>query len=334
MKDKRIKLDKGITLIALVITIIVLLILAGVAISMLSGENGILRKAAEAKTKTEEGQKQEETALLSMELETYFQTENKKYKCSNGFITGIEVETKVSELQSALPEGYMVKAVDGTDKFTATDNGKEDGTPIVTTGLTIQKDSKTVARTVIFGDTNCDGKIKQEDADPITNIVTNVEGKQEYGQYVLIAMDVNHDNVINTEDSNIISNYVLGKSNILQNKYASSLNGLLAESYLSIQSKYIDIFKENIKKTSYTIEWSEENNLYLLRGIDKDTMTVDNLLKILLGDLSESNNSICIYGIKDDDYVKLDKNSKMDDYSLIQLDREDSENIMLCYIKY
>ena len=48
-----IKKQKGITLIALVITIIVLLILAGVAISMLSGENGILKQAAEAKTETE-----------------------------------------------------------------------------------------------------------------------------------------------------------------------------------------------------------------------------------------------------------------------------------------
>jgi len=50
---KRFKNSKGITLIALVITIIVLLILAGVAISMLSGENGILKQAAEAKTETE-----------------------------------------------------------------------------------------------------------------------------------------------------------------------------------------------------------------------------------------------------------------------------------------
>ena len=53
------KNNKGITLIALVITIIVLLILAGVAISMLSGENGILRQAADAKTKTEEKSQQE-----------------------------------------------------------------------------------------------------------------------------------------------------------------------------------------------------------------------------------------------------------------------------------
>ena len=46
------KENKGITLIALVITIIVLLILAGVSIATLTGENGILTKANEAKDKT------------------------------------------------------------------------------------------------------------------------------------------------------------------------------------------------------------------------------------------------------------------------------------------
>ena len=48
------KEEKGITLIALVITIIVLLILAGVSIAMLTGENGILTKARLAKQKTDE----------------------------------------------------------------------------------------------------------------------------------------------------------------------------------------------------------------------------------------------------------------------------------------
>ena len=40
--------QKGVTLIALVITIIVLLILAGVSIAMLSGENGILTSATKS----------------------------------------------------------------------------------------------------------------------------------------------------------------------------------------------------------------------------------------------------------------------------------------------
>ena len=47
------KKEKGITLIALVITIIVLLILAAVSITMLTGENGILSQAQKAKSDTE-----------------------------------------------------------------------------------------------------------------------------------------------------------------------------------------------------------------------------------------------------------------------------------------
>lgn len=46
------KKENGITLIALVITIIVLLILAGVSIAMLTGDNGILNKATDASEKT------------------------------------------------------------------------------------------------------------------------------------------------------------------------------------------------------------------------------------------------------------------------------------------
>ena len=48
MKKQKIE-EKGITLIVLVITIIVLLILAGVSIAMLTGNNGILTQASNAK---------------------------------------------------------------------------------------------------------------------------------------------------------------------------------------------------------------------------------------------------------------------------------------------
>ena len=51
-KGKNMK-NKGITLIALVITIIVLLILAAVSIATLTGENGILTRATDAKEQTE-----------------------------------------------------------------------------------------------------------------------------------------------------------------------------------------------------------------------------------------------------------------------------------------
>ena len=59
--------NKGITLIALVITIIVLLILAGVTIAALSGDNGILTRAKEAKEKTKQAQEDEKQKLSNME---------------------------------------------------------------------------------------------------------------------------------------------------------------------------------------------------------------------------------------------------------------------------
>ena len=58
-KKQKLKESKGITLIALVITIIVLLILAGVTIATLTGDNGILEKAGDAKTQTEQAKEDE-----------------------------------------------------------------------------------------------------------------------------------------------------------------------------------------------------------------------------------------------------------------------------------
>ena len=56
---KQTKKQKGITLIALVITIIVLLILAAVTINALSGDNGILKRAKDAKEQTNEKNQEE-----------------------------------------------------------------------------------------------------------------------------------------------------------------------------------------------------------------------------------------------------------------------------------
>ena len=63
MLNTKINKSKGITLIALVITIIVLLILAGVSIAMLTGENGILTQAQNAKKETERAKIIEEVQL-------------------------------------------------------------------------------------------------------------------------------------------------------------------------------------------------------------------------------------------------------------------------------
>ena len=56
----------GITLISLVVTIIILLILAGISLNLLIGDNGILKKAALAKEKTEIAQLEENIKLATL----------------------------------------------------------------------------------------------------------------------------------------------------------------------------------------------------------------------------------------------------------------------------
>ena len=85
------KTNQGITLIALVITIIVLLILAGVSISAVIGENGIATKAKEAKEATELAKEEEERVL--MEMEQYINSE---------FLEPISTDTTITEFNRTL----------------------------------------------------------------------------------------------------------------------------------------------------------------------------------------------------------------------------------------
>lgn len=98
--------NKGITLIALVITIIVLLILAGISIAMLTGENGILTKAQSAKTETEYANAKEKVELAIMGA-----------RADDGQITVAELKTEV---------GYQGGTVTGdTFPVTVTMDGHE-----------------------------------------------------------------------------------------------------------------------------------------------------------------------------------------------------------------
>ena len=63
----KIKKDKGVTLIALVVTIIVLLILAGVSVTTLTGENGVITQAVKSKKMTELAQCKEEYQMFISE---------------------------------------------------------------------------------------------------------------------------------------------------------------------------------------------------------------------------------------------------------------------------
>ena len=91
---KKLETQKGITLIALVITIIILIILAGISISMLVGENGLITKSKEAKQNTQlaEGQENKELANLTEYLNGELD--------GNGGASNLPDDTTKPELQS------------------------------------------------------------------------------------------------------------------------------------------------------------------------------------------------------------------------------------------
>lgn len=73
--NKGIRSGKGVTLTALVITIIILLILAGITISVLSGPNGLIEKAklVANNTKIAEVKEKVELKLTNLSMETFEQ---------------------------------------------------------------------------------------------------------------------------------------------------------------------------------------------------------------------------------------------------------------------
>ena len=78
MKKDKLKQNSAITLIALVVTIVVLLILSGISISAVLGKNGILDKAKEAKYLTKLREYEERVTLIVASEKTLKVTENKE----------------------------------------------------------------------------------------------------------------------------------------------------------------------------------------------------------------------------------------------------------------
>lgn len=113
------KNEKGITLIALVITIIVLLILAGVSIAMLGGDNGLLSKSQESAAQTAIAGAKDEVGLIYQEslaefLETkYTDTEKGKTQSLVTIFSG-----KVNQMSDAKKHECTVTASTATGTVT------------------------------------------------------------------------------------------------------------------------------------------------------------------------------------------------------------------------
>ncbi len=118
--------QKGITLIALVITIIVLLILAGVSIAMLTGQNGILTQAQNSKTVTENKSAEEKVKLAVMGA-----------RADDGTLTVGKLRTELANYGGTVEgDTFPVTATVDEKSFTVDDKGNvtstgsSDETPI------------------------------------------------------------------------------------------------------------------------------------------------------------------------------------------------------------
>ena len=113
-KDKNMR-DKGITLIALVITIIVLLILAGVSIATLTGPNGLITRANEAKEKTEQAEEDELRKLTQVEAATYLKEH--EYTDVSGEKVTIPAQCAVSQVEgeNTLEDGLVIIDANGNE---------------------------------------------------------------------------------------------------------------------------------------------------------------------------------------------------------------------------
>ena len=162
---KQTKNNRGITLIALVITIIVLLILAGVSIAMLTGENGILTQATNAKEKTSKAEEEEKInmAVLGSSI------------ADNGYSEILDEASFRQELTNQF----------GNDGYDLVVNG--DGSFIITVKESQRKYYVNDDKTVI----NSDNIIEISSAEELANFREDVNSGNSYeGKAVLLTSDI------------------------------------------------------------------------------------------------------------------------------------------------
>ena len=144
MKNKRILKERGITLIALVVTIVVLLILAGVSINAIFSENGIIKRAKDAQNKMDQAVENDQKGINELSnwldsktngssggnttLKSY--EEAGKDANNNGVLTENATYTDSEKTTVTIPKGFKVSGVVKT--------GDTDGEQTVSTGLVIQ----------------------------------------------------------------------------------------------------------------------------------------------------------------------------------------------------
>ena len=159
MKKKKLKKgNEGITLVALVVTIVVLLILAGISLNLVLGQNGIISRAQDARNQTAEGKTNTEKAInaLTDEMEAYVK-ENEGGNGGNG------TPADLSKYNIGDEVAYTYDVVSGGYSLTAAQSG-------YTSDQTVAQSSTTLKWKIINKDES-KGTIDIVSAEPTSNSV-------------------------------------------------------------------------------------------------------------------------------------------------------------------
>ena len=134
-------LNLGITLIALVVTIVVLLILAGVTISLVFGQNGVISKANLGKTKYQMAEDREKLDLILSDFKMKSLIENSAIDIDEvkgkleqeSWVANVEKED--SSLKITTSKGFLFLVSIENENFVVEEQGKDDGEPYPTITL-------------------------------------------------------------------------------------------------------------------------------------------------------------------------------------------------------
>ena len=255
---ERVNGKNGITLIALVITIIVLLILAGVTIATLTGDNGILTKAQNAKEKNAQKTVEEQINLAVQASKIneglVIDKDILEQELTNN---GIEItKSENDELPwTVKKDGYV---------YTISENGEvkeKEGIAITTGDIEILKEStkgKKVSAQILRGET---GTIKWEHTGNITLSAT--EGNE---------VTVNVNGNANAGDTATITARIDGKT------YQDSINVKIVTQVTSVTAEKIEVSigdKKKIEKITATPENAEGIEVTSYVSQDTTKVTVD-----------------------------------------------------------
>ena len=254
--------QKGITLIALVITIIVLLILAGVSIAMLTGQNGILTQAQRAKTTTEQANAKEKIELavagaIAKSTDGSLTINNLKEELSNyGIVTDktefpVEIELDGQKLainNSGKVTKYKEMAeISGQETANTTTKDSLGNYIVVPAGFkVVNKDANVTDGIVVEDVSHSETAGSQFVWIPVGEVVKDSAGNKEtttLGRYVF-----NEDGTVNTELSKKEPGEQLKTSSSASDYFTE---GLKDSSTTNTHAKDIEDFKNKVTNTTH-----------------------------------------------------------------------------------